>query len=170
MNKLKYEKNQYSEGFSICGLIIAGGFLWWGVNTLMTDSWHWWWWSGFIWIAIGIAIISGQIYALSNRSKLRSIVKLEFEQTPNATIEQISINTGITIKDVRAIVLDLKARGELRGKFSTKTGEAKHVEVDSTMLPETESKVYEKGKYCSNCGTPVSKDAAVYCAYCGAKL
>jgi len=27
---MKYEKNQYSDGFSICTLIIAGAFLWWG--------------------------------------------------------------------------------------------------------------------------------------------
>jgi hypothetical protein len=167
---MRYERNQYSEGFSICGLIIAGGFLWWGFNTLMTQSWHWWWWSGFILIAIGIAIISGQLYALSNRSKLRNIVKLEFEQNPSVTIEQVSINTGITLKDVRSIVLDLKARGELKGKFSTKTGEAKYVEVPSPVKTDLQSEVIDKGKYCSNCGTPVSKDAAVYCAYCGAKL
>ena len=79
----------------------------------------------------------------------------------------IAANTGISNKDVRAIVLDLKARGELRGKFSTKTGEAKHVEIPVTNQVPSE----EKGKYCASCGTPVKREGnAVFCAYCGAKL
>jgi len=31
---VKYERNQYSEGFSICALIIAGAFLYWGLAHL----------------------------------------------------------------------------------------------------------------------------------------
>jgi len=164
---MKYESNQYSDGFSICSLIIAGMFLWWGFNNLLEDIFNWWWWFGFLWIAIGLSIISSQIYKLTSRSKLRNVVKLEFEENPTASIEQIATNTGITTKDARAIVLDLKARGELRGKFSTKTGEAKHVEITPSNQPPSQ----EKGTYCSNCGTPVKRDGtAVYCAYCGAKL
>jgi len=164
---MKYESNQYSEGFSICSLIIAGMFLYWGFNSLLEDVYNWWWWFGFLWILIGLSIISSQIYKLTSRSKLRNIVKLEFEENPTASIEQIATSTGITTKDARAIVLDLKARGELRGKFSTKTGEAKHVEVTSSNQPSSQ----KKGTYCSNCGTPVKRgETAMYCAYCGAKL
>ncbi len=164
---MKYESNQYSEGFSICSLIIAGMFLYWGFNTLLKDIYNWWWWFGFLWILIGLSIISSQIYKLTSRSKLRNVVKLEFEENPTASIEQIATSTGITTKDARAIVLDLKARGELRGKFSTKTGEAKHVEITPSNQPRSQ----EKGVYCSNCGTPVKREGTVvYCAYCGAKL
>ena len=164
---MKYESNQYSEGFSICSLIIAGMFLYWGFNTLLEDIYNWWWWFGFLWIMIGLSIISSQIYKLTSRSKLRNVVKLEFEENPTASIEQIATNTGITTKDARAIVLDLKARGELRGKFSTKTGEAKLVEITTSNQPSSQ----EKGIYCSNCGTPVKREGTVvYCAYCGAKL
>jgi len=159
---MHYERNEYHEGFSICGLIIAGAFLYWGFTNL--TNWVWWW-TGFILIAIGISIISSQIYKLTNRSKLRTVVKQEFEQNPNASIEEIASKTGITIKDVRAIVLDLKARGELRGKFSTKTGEAKHVEITNS----DKLKLHEKGNYCANCGTPIKNESALYCAYCGAK-
>jgi hypothetical protein len=168
---MHYERNQYSDGFSICGLIIAGAFLYWGFNTLMNGFVIGWgptlmnlWWLGFIWLGIGIAIISGQIYALSNRSNLRRVVKLEFEENPNASIEEISAKTGITTKDVRAIILDLKARGELKGKFSTKTGEMKYTEVSQPLQEEI------KSQYCSNCGTPVKKEDAMYCSYCGSKL
>jgi len=162
---MHYERNEYHEGFSICGLIIAGAFLYWGFNNLSNVS-GFWWWTGFILIVIGISIISSQIYKLTNRSKLRTVVKQEFEQNPNASIEEIARKTGISIKDVRAIVLDLKARGELRGKFSTKTGEAKYVEVTDSNQPEPQ----EKGNYCANCGTPIKKESALYCAYCGAKV
>jgi len=164
---MKYESNQYSEGFSICSLIIAGMFLYWGFNTLLEDVFNWWWWFGFLLIAIGLSIMSSQIYKLTSRSKLRNIVKLEFEENPTISIEQIATNTRITTKDIRAIVLDLKASGELRGKFSTKTGEAKHVEVTTPNQPPSQ----EKGIYCSNCGTPVKREGtAEYCAYCGSKL
>ncbi len=108
---MKYESNQYSDGFSICSLIIAGMFLYWGFNTLLENIFNWWWWFGFIWIAIGLSIISSQIYKLTSKSKLRNIVKLEFEENPTASIEQIATYSGITTKDARAIVLDLKARG-----------------------------------------------------------
>jgi len=164
---MKYESNQYSDGFSICSLIIAGMFLYWGFNSLLENMFHIWWWFGFILIAIGLSIISSQIYKLTSRGKLRNVVKLEFEENPTASIEQIATNTGITTKDARAIVLDLKARGELRGKFSTKTGEAKHIEVTTSNKAPSQ----EKGNYCSNCGTSVKRDGtAEYCAYCGAKL
>ncbi len=29
---MKYEKNQYSEGISLLGLLLASGFLWWGIS------------------------------------------------------------------------------------------------------------------------------------------
>jgi len=168
---LKYEKNQYSEGFSICGLIIAGIFLYWGFNSLFDGFWFGigphplnLWWMGFIWIFIGLAIISGQIHALSNRNSLRSIVKGHFINNPNASVEEIAAELGITIKDTRAIILDLKARGELRGKFSEKTGQMK------TISNDEQSPKPQKNTYCPNCGTPVKEGSAIYCAYCGSRL
>ncbi len=164
---MHYERNEYQEGFSICALVIAGIFLWWGLNILLDDITNWWWFFGFFWILIGLSIASSQFYKLTNRSKLRNVVKQEFEQNPTISIEMIASNTGITVKDSRAIVLDLKAKGEIRGNFSTKTVEAKHVEV----LGPNQAPSEEVGKYCANCGTPLKrKGNAVYCAYCGAKL
>jgi hypothetical protein len=169
---MHYERNQYSEGFSICGLIIAGMFLYWGFNTLTSGFFGLFglWWLGFIWIGIGIAIISGQIYALANRSNLRNVVKYEFEQNPNASIGEISTNTGITVKDVRAIILDLKARGELKGKFSSKTGEMKYTQVTQPVAADVEEEKKKEAQYCPNCGTPIKKGDAMYCSYCGSKL
>ncbi|MHA2183069.1 MAG: zinc-ribbon domain-containing protein [Promethearchaeota archaeon] len=161
---MKYEKNQYSEGFSICTLIIAGMFLWWGINGFINwgNGWEWW---GFVSTGIGIAILSGQIFALTNRNKLRNVVLTEFQENPETTVENVSKSTGITKKDIHAIVLDLKASGQLRAKFSSQTGQVKHL-----LPPKKEVTVGEHPKFCANCGTPITKESAQYCAYCGAKI
>ncbi|MFX0074255.1 MAG: zinc ribbon domain-containing protein [Candidatus Hermodarchaeota archaeon] len=168
---MKYVKNQYSEGVSICTLIIAGMFLYWGLNDLLIRPFMegaavvWW---GWIWIGIGASILVGQIAAWRNRSNLRNAVLYEYEAHPNATIEEISKNTGISLKDVQTIVLDLKASGLLRGKFSSSTGEMKDVEVIRTAEISTEK---DTGvKYCPTCGTAKSKESAVFCSYCGTKF
>ncbi|MFX1452990.1 MAG: zinc ribbon domain-containing protein [Promethearchaeota archaeon] len=149
---MKYEKNQYTEGFSICGLIIAGAFFFWGITTLITGGWW-----GIIFIGIGIAISLGLIRAIVNKKKLRNAVKYEFESNPNATVEEISKSTGISKKDVQAIILDLKMSGELKGKFSSKTGQ---------LIAETES----KRQFCPSCGAQIEKEGAQFCNYCGVEL
>jgi hypothetical protein len=158
---MKYEKNQYSEGFSICALIIAGAFFYWAYTNLTDWTYGFPWW-GFIALAIGIAIAVGQIAALLNRDKLRNAVLYEYEQNPNASIEEVSRKTGITQKDVRAITLDLKGTGKLRGSFSTKSGTFKAIIPEKT--PEA------KAKYCPGCGTPIKKEGAQFCGYCGSKI
>ena len=160
---MKYEKNQYSEGFSICALIIAGAFFYWGISSLI--PWNQWSWWGFISIGIGIAILVSQIFAITNRSKLRNIILSEFQVNPEATVDDISTSTGISRKDIHAIILDLKASGQLRGKFNTTTGQIKHLSI-----PKTQEVVEERAKYCPNCGTPITKDAAQFCSYCGASI
>jgi len=160
---MKYKRNQYSEGISICSLIIAGILIYWGINDIFVPLWvgagiNWW---GLVWFALGAAIIVGQLAAFANKSKLKNAVLYEYEANPEATIEKISQSTGITIKDVQAIVLDLKADGLFRGKFSSTTGQLTHAETTSS-----EGKVV----YCPNCGTAKVKASAVYCSYCGTKL
>jgi hypothetical protein len=160
---MKYKRNQYTEGASICGFIIAGAFLWWGVSTLIPYNGLWDWW-GFILLAIGLAILAGNIAAIANKGRLRNAVKYEFEAHPNASVDNISQNTGITKKDVQAIILDLKMRGQLRGNFSSKTGELKTIPVESST-PEK-----PVGKFCPHCGTSVKKSEAAFCSVCGAKF
>ncbi|MBN1802563.1 MAG: hypothetical protein JW891_13710 [Candidatus Lokiarchaeota archaeon] len=155
---MKYKKNQYTDGVSICASIFGSLFLYWGISSLIDRSWVW----GVIASLIGIAILSGQIAAFANRSRLRKAVKFEFESNPETSIENISATTGITQKDVQAIVLDLKVRGELRGNFSTSTGK--------NQAPVKEKVDGEKVTfYCHNCGTPIKRGETQFCAYCGAK-
>ncbi len=166
---MKYKRNQYSEGVSVCSFIIAGILIYWGINDIFAPLWavtliNWW---GLVWFGIAAAIIIGQIAALANKSKLRNAVLYEYEEHPEATIEEISQNTGITIRDVQAIVLDLKANGLLRGKFSSTTGQLTHAEI----IKKPQGEVSEgKVVYCPNCGTAKVKESAVFCSYCGTKL
>ena len=165
----KYKRNQYTEGVSVCSFIIAGILIYWGTNDIFVRLWNglpinWW---GLFWYAIAASIIGGQIYALTNRSKLRKTILYEYEENPEATIEQISQSTGITMKDVQAIVLDLKAEGLLRGKFSSTTGQMTHADIAKVSQGDVpEGKV----AYCPNCGTAKVKESAVFCSYCGSKL
>ena len=166
---MKYKRNQYSEGVSICSFIIAGILIYMGTNDIFVPLWagtdiNWW---GLVWFGIAATIIIGQITALANKSKLRNAVLYEYEEHPEATIEEISHNTGITIRDVQAIVLDLKANGLLRGKFSSTTGQLTHAEI----IKKPQGEVSEgKVVYCPNCGTAKVKESAIFCSYCGTKL
>jgi hypothetical protein len=168
---MKYKKNQYTDGFSICALLIAGMFYYWGIDAFLDG----WWkfginWMGFLWIGIGTAILVSQIAALTNRGKLKNIVLHEFEQNPNISMEEISNNTGISVRDLRAIILDLKASGKLRGNFSPETGSAKEMQVSKEEIPIVQKVPQEHGKFCPNCGTPIERSEAAFCAYCGSKL
>ena len=166
---MNYKRNQYSEGVSVCSFIIAGILIYWGINDIFVPIWattliNWW---GLVWFGIAAAIIIGQIAALANKSKLRNAVLYEYEEHPEATIDQISQSTGITIRDVQAIVLDLKSDGLLRGKFSSTTGQMTHVDI----IKKPQEEVSEgKVTYCPNCGTAKVKESAVFCSYCGTKL
>jgi len=169
---MKYKRNQYSEGLSVCSFIIAGILIYWGLNDLfLRPLWSRGEVSGFgiVWLVLGVAIIGGQVAALVNRSKLRNAVLYDYEEHPKATIDELSKSTGISIRDIRAIILDLKASGLLRGKFSSTTGQMTHIEVITKTQAEVPS---QEGKvsYCPNCGTAKAKDSAVYCSYCGSKM
>jgi len=157
---MKYEKDSYSEGVSICCLIFAGIFIYWGITNLFAGFFPPW--GGIISLAIGISIIISQIRRVTNRDKLRNVVKYEFEANPNSTVEEIVDKTKISRKDVQAIVLDLKARGELKGKFSSDTGQMKQIPKEAAAEP--------KGKFCPSCGTPMKSPDAKFCEFCGAKV
>ena len=110
---MKYKINQYSEGFSIIGLLIAAGFLWWGISGYFPYTLDSWW--GLIPIGIGVAIILEQIGAKINRGALRRIVRFEYEDNPETSLQEIRNKTGLSIKDIQVIRMDLMRYGERLG-------------------------------------------------------
>ncbi|MHA1673692.1 MAG: zinc ribbon domain-containing protein [Promethearchaeota archaeon] len=175
---MKYEKNQYTDGFSYCSLLIAGAFIYWGINTLRGASWI-----GFLWLVIGFSIFSGQYYALANRGKLRNIVVSEFNKKPNVTVEEIEIETGISRRDIKAIIMDLKGSGKLRGTFSSQTGEMQMAAMSSANYSESTESISSEStaptpqeemgskKFCNQCGTQIPEnEVAKFCPYCGSSL
>ncbi|MHA1775389.1 MAG: zinc ribbon domain-containing protein [Promethearchaeota archaeon] len=175
---MKYEKNQYSEGFSYCSMIIGGAFLYWGISSLIGNSWI-----GLLWIGIALSIFSSQYYALTNRSKLRRIVLNEFISKPNVSLEEIQKKTGISKKDIKAIVLDLRGSGQLRGTFSETTGQmelapelltnlnqSQQNSLEQPIITESETNI-PKALFCKECGTKITENVdAKYCPYCGSSL
>ncbi|MFX1488374.1 MAG: zinc ribbon domain-containing protein [Promethearchaeota archaeon] len=168
---MKYRKNQYTEGVTLCGAIITGALIYWGITSFIPyDPVNSWW--GLFPLIIGLLFLTGGIVALTNRGKLKRVVLYEFASNPDITIEEVAQNTGITNKDLKAIVLDLKASGELRGKFSSATGQIKNVYVQTESQGSAPDVGASEGKtrYCPNCGTSISKESAMYCSYCGTQL
>ena len=160
---MRYIRNQF---------VRAGSVMWWGFIILtggLTTIWGiivlQWTWAGIFTIFIGVAIFSSLIVAVANRSKIRRIVLHEFEKIPEASVEDVSKRTGISIRDVRSIVLDLKASMLFIGDFSTQTGRV-HLIAPHNELNKPEIKV----TYCESCGTPINDGSDTYCSYCGAKL
>ncbi|QEE15291.1 zinc ribbon domain-containing protein [Promethearchaeum syntrophicum] len=105
---------------------------------------------------------------------MQNIILNEFNLNPNITVEEISINTGITLKDVRAIIFDLKATGRLRGTFSQISGKMQTVEISNLYGRKIEKlETISKGdqKFCVECGSEIdTTEDAQFCAYCGSKL
>ena len=62
-------------------------------------------------------------------------------------------------------MLDLKASGQLKAKFNSETGQVKHL-----VKEEPEATPGGRSRFCSNCGTPITKESAQYCAYCGGQI
>ena len=110
---------------------------------------------------------------IQNKPKLRNVVLSEFTQNPNISIDEISRNTGISFKDIKAIIMDLKGSGQLRGTFSSTTGKMQLAEIKKQ--PEKPSTVIETTsedrRFCMECGTEVDKNNdAQFCPYCGSKI
>ncbi len=123
---------------------------------------------------MGIIILVGQIIAFRNKGKLQNIVLNVINRNPNITVEEISTSSGITLKDVRAIILDLKTSGRLRGTFSQTTGKIQSMEITNLSgkkIEKIETISNGNQRFCIECGTEIdTTEDAQFCAYCGSKI
>ncbi len=179
MRLMKYKRDPYTKGWLIItAIVIIGLFFLLGINifTTITDYegndniggliQFQFSWLSILWFAIGCIILIRHLLVTTNRSKLRKIVISEFEMNPNISVEEIRVKTGISMKEVSLIILNLKTRGKLRGNFLSDTGEAKSMQV----ITQEQQFIQETKGYCPYCGTPVSSKEALFCNYCGTKL
>lgn len=162
-HKMKYIRNQFVRTGSFMWWIfislVAGGLLYWGITVMQ------WSWTGIFIIFISVVILFRVAITISNRSKIRNIVLLEFEKRPEVSIEEISLRTGISKRDVRAIILDMKMSMHSEAKISTILGKNNYI-----LSQKEQFSLEQKNKYCQSCGTPISDNTAQYCTYCGATI
>lgn len=165
---MKYKRDPYTKGWLIITtIVIIGLFFLLGINIFTTGLIQFQFsWLSILWFAIGCIILIRHLLVTANRSKLRKIVISEFEMNPNISVEEIRVKTGISMKEVSLIILDLKTNGKLRGNFLSDTGEAKSMQV----ITQEQQFIQETKGYCPYCGTPVSSKEALFCKYCGTKL
>ena len=164
---MKYVRNQFVRTGSLMWwifmLMMGGGGLGGGIYLL---QWHW---AGISPMIIGVAILYRLILTGVNRDKIRRIVLHEFEKNPESSIRDIMNATGISRRDVRSIILNLKSSGLIvlnrNSHISTETGQLQYLSSQ-----EEQSNLEEKIKYCESCGTQISNESDLYCSYCGAKL
>ena len=95
-------------------------------------------------------------------------------KNPNITQEAITQNTGISKKDVKAIILDLKGSGLLLGTFSSTTGQmqlASPPVQNNSASNVAKSESDSKSKFLKSCGTQINpEENALYCPHCGSSL
>ena len=98
-------------------------------------------------------------------------------------MEEIEIETGISRKDIKAIIMDLKGSGKLRGTFSSQTGEMQLAAMPDVKpfqpseqisherpIPAPQEEIGSK-KFCNQCGTQIPEnEVAKFCPYCGSSL
>lgn len=171
VRKMKDTRNQYFKSVSlaiITGMLLISGIV--GYFGLLIGVYLFGW--GLIPLVIGIGFLSRGIASRANRRKLKRAVLDEVTTNPDASVDEISRSIGIISNHVIKIMLDLKASGEILGKFSSSTRQTKQliIPAQTEMKFSKEKPSEKKENHCPNCGTAVAKEPVEYCAYCGAKL
>ena len=190
--KLNYKKKSNFSGLNILAFIISAIFLIWSIFAFLGMLWNFGTnWMGFVWLGLSIVIFFGQIGSITAR-KASKMVFHELVLNPNDSLEEIAQNTGIPLKNVKEIVVDLKYRGILKKSFNTQTGHmenaqlvspvatASPIPIAATTLSQPSIQSYaeheeiefptEKPRYCSYCGTALNPDVSKYCEFCGQAL
>jgi len=86
---MKYEKNQYTEGVTLCGAIITGALFYWGISSFIPYDPVNSWWDLFS-LVCGIFFLTRGITALTNRDELKRMALNKFASNSGTTIELVA--------------------------------------------------------------------------------
>ncbi|MHA1650691.1 MAG: hypothetical protein ACTSYB_10900 [Candidatus Helarchaeota archaeon] len=113
-----------------------------------------------IFISIGLFYQNRQL----QRKVLRAITSGDYGG--RVKLDEIAADYDLSPGDMRRLLTDLRARGELKISFDPKTGEIilPYITIGSTVQTIPNGIIY-----CTFCGLQLSKDA-YYCPGCGANL
>jgi len=116
--KVPFKKKSNVSGLNKIGFIISTLFLIWSILAFNELFWNFdTKWVSFIWLSLGLIILLSQIISVMNKYKrsedIRNVVLQEYRANPNASIEEVSRNIGLSRDSVREILLVLKIKGFL---------------------------------------------------------
>jgi len=145
-------------------------------------------WVAFIWLGLSMVTFFGQIGFINARKKLKMVFH-EIMLNQNSSLEDIAYNTGVPLKIVKKVVVDIKMRGILQSTFNTQTGYMEDVHLVSSV-PKASRKIIaakvisqpsiqrytkheeieshpEEPRYCAYCGSALNPNVTKYCEFCG---
>jgi hypothetical protein len=173
--KLSDSRRTYLSSLNIFGLILSGLFLTWSIFAFLNMLWNFGTdWLAYIWLGLGIIILTGQISNISNKynhlKRKRIIILQEYMKNQNISHDEVSQNTGIDLNEVKKIFLYLKIKGIINRSFNTTTGQS--IVFQQPVAMTTAKSLINNGslRFCPNCGTHINNSPTKYCEFCGIEL
>jgi hypothetical protein len=136
-------------------------------------------WGYWLFIPAFFIFIGGfsQLYTNSKFKKAVKNALLDRGSQSTFNLEDLALEVGIKPKDVLRVLVDLRAKGQIKYRFNSDTGDiilgedVSYTPIANFEAPKKlESALPSEGKnYCVYCGNKI-REGSKYCAFCGSKL
>lgn len=135
-------------------------------------------WGIFMFIPAFFIFIGGFSQQYTNTKFKKAVKNAILDRGQSSfNLEDLALEVGIKPKDVLRVLLDLRAKGEIKYRFNSDTGEVilgedvSYTPVENFQAPKKlDSALPSEGKnYCVYCGNKI-REGSQYCAFCGSKL
>lgn len=148
--RYKPEYKDYSE------LALGVIFIMWGILSYFEVF------PGSIWIAFaGFLILGSVISNLLSRSSVLKTVLYSLKSYKRVKLDQLAKELDMRPDELRAAIVDLRAKGKTDVRFDPETGEV--------IVGESFEKAKEGNRFCQYCGEPVPETAR-FCPSCGSYI
>ncbi|MFW9825487.1 MAG: hypothetical protein ACFFE4_21270 [Candidatus Thorarchaeota archaeon] len=188
-SKINYSRKSNVSGFNIIGFILSLLFFLWSMFAFADMLWNFETnWVGYVWLGLSLGTFFSQIGFITARKASKRVFH-EIMLNPNDSLQEIAYNTGVHLKTVKKVVVDLKLRGLLQNSFNTQTGQMENVHIISSLpkgsrntvatalisQPSIQSYAEREEidlpinlpRFCSYCGSTINPGATEYCEFCG---